>query len=375
LLTLLVAISMCGCWDYNDPDDLLYITGMAFDRAPNGRIHATIEFSTVKGESMMKSPTYMEIEGDTFYDTLRNSEKVSERQINNSHVQIVIVSQEIAKNSMDDLLDMLLRLPQTRDTLVPLVSKEATAGEVMKATNPAGDLNSFFIMGSLKGEKQLEKAPYIRLYEFADTAADEMQSAILPAVGLVDMGGQKMVEVSGTAVFRGPWLQGFLDEYDTRTMMMLDFHQNMYDLPLPADPGGKFSSASVEFILEKMDVEPDFSGGRASVDVYIRGSVVPVEISGASTDPAQFCTVTNAILAATSTTLESDVKSVIMHSQQLGGCDVLCIGNKLQDHKPEVWRKINGQWREYYNNMDVNVKAGLNLRNTGDQIQPLTKGD
>jgi hypothetical protein len=157
--------------------------------------------------------------------------------------------------------------------------------------------------------------------------------------------------------------------------MMLHYGDSLYDLPLPADPGGKFTSASVEFYLNRVDIVPDFVDGKAMLDIYVRGEFIPVEISGASTDPAQFGTVNNAILTATSTALENSVAAMIQHTKDLSGADILSIGNRLQDKKPEVWRQINGHWREYYKSMQVNVRAGLTLRNTGAIQEPIAKGD
>lgn len=375
LLIAAIAVSASGCWDYNDPEDLIYVLGITYDRAQSGRLHATIEYATMKGGSQTTTPAYLEIEGDTFYDTQRNAIKIAERPLNWSHMQVVVVSQEIAKKDIPDLLDMLLRLPMIRESLVMLVSKEATASEILEADNPSGDLNTNDIMGTLKAEKMLEKAPYIKLYQFADSIADEQQSAILPAIGLANTKKGKYIEVSGSAVFRGPWLQGFLDEYDTRAVMMLDFGQNMYDLPLAADPGGKYTAASVQFTLDKVDILPEFENGKATLDIYVSGNINIVEISGATTDPKKFCTVTNAILTGTSTALENSIVAMIRHTQQMDGCDVLEIGNHMKQSHPEIWRQINGKWRACYNNMDIVAKADLTLRNTGDQMQPLTKGD
>lgn len=373
-LAALVAASAGGCWDYNDPEEMIYVMGMAFDRNPDGRLRCTIEYATMKGEGQ-STPVYIEVDGDSFFDAHNNAVKVAEKQLNWSHTQVIIVSQDIAKNNMSDLLDMVLRMPMMRDSLVLLVSKQPTASEILEAENPTGDLNSSDIIGTLRAEKQLQKAPNIHLYQFADAVADERQSAILPAVGIATTSRGKDVEVSGTAVFRGPWLQGFLDEYDTRALMMLDFGKNIYDMPLPADPGGKFTSAGVQFIVDRVEIVPEYSGGKASVSIFIRGSVTPVEISGATTDPEKFITVTNAILTNTSTKLENDVKEMMLHTQQMGGCDVLGIGNRMKASNPDVWRQINGHWREYYSNMDINVKAGLMIHNTGNEMQPLTKGD
>lgn len=370
-----LALSMSGCWDYTEPEDMLFVMGMAFDRSPSGRLRNTIEVYSMQGESQKITPKYLEIEGDTFYDTTRNAVKIADEPLYWSHTQVVIVSQDIAKNEMSDLVDMLLRLPEIRDSLILLVSKQATAAEVMKTQSPFGDLTSFDIMGSLKAEKQLEKAPNIQLYEFADAVMDERQSAVLPAVGLGDESGEKVVEVSGAAVFDGPWLQGFLDENDTRSFMMVDFKQNLFDLPLPADPGGKFTSASVEFYMGGVDIVPDFQNDKASVSIYIHGEIIPVEISGASTDPDKFKTVTDAILASTSTAVENSVKAMLLHTQAMNGADVISIGNRLQDKMPEVWRKINGNWRTYYSGMAIDVRSELKLRGTGTLIAPISEGD
>jgi spore germination protein KC len=375
LLVVALLLPASGCWDYNEIEDMLFVAGIAYDRAPSGKLRSTIEVSTVMAEGESAKPEYLEVEGDTFYDTFRNTIKIADKPLYWSHAEVVIVSQDIARKEMSDLVDMLLRLPQMRVNLAMLVSKEGTAGEVLEAQNPAKSLNSLDILGSLKAERQLEKSPYIQLYQFADAMADESQSAVLPAVGLGDSNGQRIVEISGSAVFNGPWLQGFLDEFDTRSFMMLDYGKDLYDLPLPADFGGKFSSASVQFFLKRVEIYPDFTDGKAKVDIYIQGEIIPVEISGASTDPAKFKTVTDAILTSTCTAVENAVPAMISHTKDLNGADVMSIGNRLKDRMPETWRQICGHWRDYYKDMQVTVRVGIKLRNTGVSIAPLTKGD
>jgi spore germination protein KC len=374
VLAASVALWATGCWDYKETEDMLFAMGMSLDRGENGRLRSVIEISAVKGQNQMVDPEYLEVEGDTFYDVMRNSVMIADKPLNWSHIQAVVVSQGIARDDMADLLDMLLRLPQVRDSLVILVSKRATAQEIMTARNASGDLNSFNIVGSLKAEKNLQKAPYIQLYEIVDMMGDERQSATLPAVGLAETSMGKLVEVSGMAVFRGPWLQGFLDEYDTRAFILADMKQDYFDLPIPADPGGKFSSASVQIYLKRVDIVPGFADGRAKTSIYIRGEIIPVEISGASADPKKFKTVTDAIIAATSTALESSVLAMIKHTQQMGGCDILNIGYRFRKSMPGFWREANGRWRDIYNDMEIDVRAGLTLRNTGSGAQPLAKG-
>lgn len=372
-LAVVFAAAAGGCWDYNETEEVLYPLGVSFDRF-NGRLHGAIEVATQKGPGEPAKPEYLEVDGDTFYDVIRNAVKVADRPLQWSHVQAVVISREVARHDMAQLLDMLIRLPQVRNTLVIFVSKEATAQEVMEAPNYAREMNAIGMIGSLKAEKQLEKAPYIQLYEFADAVSDERQSAVLPAAGLANTSHGKVVEVSGSAVFRGPWLQGFIDECDTRVYMLVEFGQSLFSMPLTADPGGKFKSASIQFYLKKIDIVPDFTNGRAKVSIYIRGEAIPVEIDGASTDPKKFKTVTDAILAAASTALENSVKAMLKRTQEMGGCDILNIGYRLRKSMPDTWRQINCQWRDYYSAMEVDVRADVTLRHTGNEAEPISKG-
>lgn len=375
LLVITIAVSTTGCWNYRESEDMVFVVGIAFDRLENGRIHLTVEENNVQGKDIKPKPVYLEVEGDTFYDAMRNAIKLAENSLYWNHMEVVIISQEIATNNFGDLLDMLLRFPQMRLTMVILVSKNATAMEVMKADNPHQGLNSTDILGSLKAEKQLEKAPYIKLYQFASALMGEGHSAVLPACGAVDMNGQKVEEVSGMAAFNGPWLAGFFDENDARTFMLLDYNCDEYDLPLPADPERKFTSASVQLFTKRVDIEPDFIDGKPTVNIYIHGEIVPVEISGASTDPKQFKTVTDALISNTATALENSVLSFFQKTKDMNSADIIGIGSLLQDAQPQLWKQINGDWRNLYRNLEVNVRVDVTVRNTGFAAESLVKGE
>ena len=375
IIVLTMTISAGGCWNYSESEDMVFVVGLAFDRLESGRVHVTVEENRIDGKEKLSLPVYLEAEGDTFYDAMRNAIKLAETALHYNHTQVIIISQEIANNSLGDLLDMLLRFPEIRLTMSLVVSKEATAREVLIAENPHKGLNSSDMLGSLKAEQHLGKAPYIKLYQFVGAMMGESHSGVLAAAGLSDINGQKVVEVSSAAVFSGPWLAGFLDEYDCRTFMLLYYNQNVYDLPLPADPQGKFTAASVQFYINKIDILPDFVDGKPKVDIYIQGEIVPVEISGASTDPKLFNSVANALITNTATALENAVVAFFIKTKDLNGADIVDIGSKLQATQPQLWKQINGNWRNYYKDLEVNVRADVTIRNTGFGAQPMVKGE
>ncbi len=375
-LCSLLGLLLSGCANYREPENLIFIDAIAVDRAPNGKYLVTVEIANASGGAEIKiEPRYLACEGDTIVDAMRNMQKFALNELYWSHTEVLIMSQQVATEDLAEVMDTMMRVRQIRQSLAIIVSKEPTAREVLEAENPTKQPNGPNIMNALRTQRLLGKAPYTQLFELVDAVTGQGEESVIALIGLTEMNEKKEIEISGAAVLHSHWLVGFIDENDTRIFLLATGRVKKTEFPLPADPGGKFSDATVSLDTDKVNVKVGFDNGKPWCEFGIVGSVVLESIDGSSTDPDQFKKVTDAVLVNTSMALENSLVALVRKSKDISSSDILGIGSLLQDSQPELWKQIYGQWNELYNQLDVRVWTDLKLRNTNQIAQPVAERD
>ncbi len=373
-LCVLLGLLLSGCANYRETEDLIFIDAIAVDRAPNGKFLVTAETTNASGGMEAEIiPRYLECEGDTIVDAMRNMQKFSINELYWSHTEVLIMSQQVATEDLAEVIDTMMRVRQIRQSLALIVSKEPTAKEVLESENPTKQPNGPNIMNALRAQRLLGKAPYTQMFELVDTVAGQGEESVVALIGLSEVNGKKEIEVSGAAVIHSHWLVGFIDENDTRIFLLAAGRVKKTEFPLPADPGGKFSDSTVSLDTDRVSVTVGFENGKPWCEFGIVGNVILESIDGASPDPDQFQQVTDAILINTSMALENSLVALIQKTKGIGSSDILGIGSHLQDSQPELWKQINGQWNELYNQLDVRVWTDLKLRSTNQIAQPVAE--
>lgn len=375
---LAVAVALCpllsACGSYREVEDLAFIDALAVDRAPDGKYMVTAETTTSSGggSDAKIEPRYLESTGDTIADAMENMQGFTVNELYWSHTELIIISQEIARNSMSEVLDHMMRMPKIRLSMAIIVSKEATAREVLESENPTKMPNGPNIMNALRAQRQLGKAPYTQLFELVGSIKEEGGESVVALIGLTEVNGKKEIEISGAAVFHDQWLQGFIDANDSRIFLMASGRVTRTVIPLPADPNGEFTDATVEVNANRVAMRTGFDNGRPWCEIGIVADVLLMGIDGTSADPDQFQAVTDAVMTDTSTAIQNSVRAMIQKTQGLNSSDILEVGAHLMDEHPETWKQISGQWNDLYKQLDIHIWTNLHLRNTQQIAQAVT---
>ncbi len=374
---LFLSASSCTNINYNEPEDLQFVAGMAIDRLPDGQMQVTVELENTKGgENPELQAKYLVMKGANVVDAARNSLTLTDKTLYWNHMDLVIVSEEVAQKYLTEVLDTLIRMYNINMSLTVAVSKMPTAKEILmnQGTPEETLLSSDVIVNSLRIQKRLGKAPLIKLFEFYDDAMDEGRSGYLPTVSIYsDL--ENTLQISGSAVFNGIWLAGYLDDEETKTMLLLLDQQKLLSYALPASPTGAYSNASIDLMPDKVTIKPSYANGKASVDIKIVADVSLMAINGASEDNSHQEALIEDLLRNTAMMLERNAYSLIDKTRTMNSADVLGVGATYKDKHGQEWKQIGSQWRDLYKDMDVTVSAKLRLRNTGLIQAPAKYGD
>ena len=369
-----MAVSLAGCWNYREIETLAAVYSFGVDKGPKGKGYSiTVEVSSLEasGKDSKLQPQLLSAEGDTIMEAIANLAKTSDKQIYWSQAKVGIISSDVAKEGVRELVDMLLRDSETRIDMYMVVSKEKTAKQVMRlSTENPSEMLGVRLAQLIENQKNLSKSPMVHVYQLADMLANTNQSGVLGAVCINSSDGQKKPEISGAAIFEDDKLKGFLDGDNTQYLLFATNDLKGSNIPVDGVDDDKDIKASIQIEKSKTSITPVYKDGEASMDIYIKteGGIVELYNPNQMDDKKAEEELKNRCEKIISErTLE-----VIQRVQEDYGVDVFGFSNTFIRKKPSVWKNIGDNWNSEFSNMEFRIHTKLHITNTGE-IEILSK--
>lgn len=372
---ILIVVSSSGCWDYREINKLSVVTGIAVDRGDNSKYKMTFEIvDTQEGgiEKKIKSKL-IESEGETLFDAVRNALKVSSPKLYFGHANVVILSEQVAKEGVIDIIDFLNRDAEPRLNIDLIVSKEKTANEILSAQSTTAAIRSFEIEQMLEAQENLSKSPRTMVYQFVNDLPFEGIGPVLPAMRVVESGGEKTFALSGAAVFRGDKMMGYLNEEESKYHCYVNDKARRGIIVIKDSPETEGVNITLEVYKSKTKVEPIYSDGKVSMDIKIEAHVALAEQSGSMKSESEIEVLK--IQKAAEEYLERETAMTIQSVEKKFGLDIFGFGKKIYAEMPQLWKEIRHDWTSIYKEMNVNVSASVELKNRGLLRHPVKVGE
>ncbi len=202
LILLLIPLFLSGCYDYNELNDLAIISGVGIDYV-NEEYVVTFEILSTKKEgdsSSASSSTYnVTGHGKTITEAFANNGNFSDKVPYYDHIEVVIISEDIAKYHLKNISEYLIRSSKFRNEFYLAITSENTAEEIIKATSTEKPIASTFIADMLENSNDSNSvgyyAPFTKTLKNILTPGED---AIASVFKLED----KNIVLSGMGVFK-----------------------------------------------------------------------------------------------------------------------------------------------------------------------------
>jgi len=385
IIIVIVAVSLLlsvSCWDSREIDDLALILGIAVDYIPE---EEKVMYSTLvvrpgqvggvqegSGQFFMGPVWISESSGKTLFEASRNLSSRSPRFIFESHIQAIVVGEEIARRGIAEVVDYVTREREQR-LLPPFLIAKGRAVEVFRAEPELENNIAQEIRGILNSQLDLSTTPVINVKNFIlplnqpgiDAVAPVIQVSEVPTfpdeelpVGY-EPESKKTISIEGTAVFSRNQLAGFLDVPETKGMLWVrgDVTQTTMIPRLP-DEG----EVTVYIIRSGSSMEPEFIDNKLKISIQIEteGDIFISTIRQDISDPE--------VIEELEKTLANHIKQEILAAAAKSKeyqSDFLGFGAAFRRKDPEKWKEFEKSWREMLQEVEVEVRVLAEIRRTG----------
>lgn len=210
LFILLISLFLGGCYDYQELNDLAIISGIAIDYEDDYEV--TFEVLESQKESNEKA-SYVKATGKTISEAFANANLKIHKEGYFAHVKVILFSEEIAKNYMQDVTDYILREPNIRKIFYPLIVLDGKASVILENNNEASPVTSVALEKALTNNRSTPKIAITMDFEtMMNNFVDPKKDAYLNTIKKDET---TTFALSGMALFKDYQMVGQLNEQET----------------------------------------------------------------------------------------------------------------------------------------------------------------
>jgi spore germination protein KC len=376
VMLVLSSFILTGCWSKMEMTERAFIIAMAIDRGKKELFELT--FQIYKPTSQFGAPSVQDeksafinltLEDSSIFNIVRNSSTITGRRSQFSHIQIILISEEAAKEVLEELLDFFYREPEMR-LYTPVMITKGKARDYLFG-NPMIENT----IGS-QIHKQLDvsagvagKTVKTTLLDLAFQLKSESGSAMMPYLMTEQTFGQRIVQ--GIALIKKDKMVHWVNPEKAEYLLML---ANKYKYGVLEIPCSQRSSdprkETIEVLMARVNMHPVIRESRISVqfDVNIQGSIGELVCTSIRNFEDEQTFVEKVELY-----VEEKLESV-MNMLQQQGVDAIGLGHRLSLRHPARWKQIRQEWDDIYPQIPVDIRVKINnesskMMNPGPFVQ------
>ena len=177
LTILFIILLTSGCWNYRELNEFAIVTGMAVDYQEDKYQLSFLIANGNKNESEQAKTSILTGKGITIYDAFKDISLMSPKELYISHLSVVIISEDVARKGINNLLDYLLRDPQSHQNFYMVIAKNSKAQDILSILSPLSDYPSQNITSNVATSEKLaarllrDTLPFRDLARFVHTTS------------------------------------------------------------------------------------------------------------------------------------------------------------------------------------------------------------
>ncbi|MDP1419220.1 Ger(x)C family spore germination protein [Peribacillus simplex] len=383
-LSVLLFLTLTGCWSSHEIEEQSLGIGLAFDKGKKSFIEKELNeqgggyfkkdlitstyqlitpqvasSTTKQAGPQQKSYVNVSETGDSVLQMAREISLRSEQAITSNHMKVIVISEKLAKSyDLEQLFDQDLRDNDFRPSCLVLISK-GRASKTLE-TKTAGEIPAFRLVGIVENTFRTTRIlPPMSLIKI-ESKLHSGSSFLLQNV--LSVNGQ--VKFAGAAVINGKThkMTGFLNEEELEGVIWITGKGKGGVVKSFDKETGQLIVYEIETM--KSTIIPRVKGDNISFDVNIEsvGRLSETWVVPGNTFKNEFLKKAE---KSSEKEVERLVRNVVEKMQKEYQVDVAGFGNRLRIEHPKVWKKVKKDWDKRFSETTINYDVKLTINDYG----------
>jgi spore germination protein KC len=398
ILLIFTFLSLTGCWSSHEINELAIINVMGVDRNNEGDFEVsilTLRPDTLYarggtagggGGGISNSPFLVTTTtGKSLYEAMQKFSSVLAKRMYWAHMQVVVFSEDVAREGIEPVMDMLKRHDEIRPNVRVLITKGNAKNILMLQPKLENTLGSEIYKIIEYG--RFNSTPIVRdVAEFMNDLSSDTKDVVTGEISIASNEGinvesltqeQKQMmqqrkkdqqdppglSIRGLAVFKEGRLIGWLNHEEARGVSWLRGRQQD-GVVVVACPGNNEGAISVEITESESQLTPQVSEGKPNMNVRItvNGTIREITCPDYHLTSGQI----ERLNSQVEQKINKEITHVLNKVQKNWQSDIFGFGESIYQKYPKHWEVLAPHWRDrWLREMNVNVEILSNVSRSG----------
>ena len=389
VLPVLFLFLCTGCYNYRELNQIALTSAIGIDKTEDGKEYVvTVQVLNTQKQGSDSNysgsqPKFIlyEQKGPTLQHALRTIILESPRRLYVNHINLLMISEEVAKDGIKEILDFFARNTEFRKDFLIAISREETSKDVMQILTPLETLNSKNIHDSITTDaKFYGLATKVTFADLLNAYLNQRTNVVLPSVEVVgnikkgegeDNIKQSIpdatVKLRPLAIFNGEKMIGYLTEEESRVYNYVQGNIQNSIITSSCSENGLFTA---EIISTKTKLKPDIAKKKIDIQIKASASIKEINCNMNLLDPNSIQILENKINQEMEEVIEKDVVNIIQTYQT----DIFGFEELLYKTDPSSYKKLKEQYGdELIESLKFDVTSNVKLQTKGNIVKEITR--
>ena len=380
ILLIIPLFFLSGCYNYRELNELAIATAIEVDKIED-EFHLLVQVANPKNQndaSSANQPQFVTYEGvgKTIQEAFRNIVNESARKIYGMHIQLLVITENLAKNDLISMLDFFFRNVEIRKEFFVIVDTTKDDNKLLKVLTPVTNLSSQSIMDTLEtNNKFLGISNLVTFNDLMDIYLDENKELVLPTIYmegdyekgkneeiLKETESETKIFLGNLSIFKDEKLLGYLTKEESITVNLL---KNEINDTLITYECSENKYTTSEITLDKTDIKIDLK--KLKVNINIKGSGALAEYS-CKTDLSKEKNIEK-LNKELNNYIEKMVKQSILSINSNYNSDIYNFKDMIYKQDSKFYNKIkDNYYEEVFNKLTYEIKSEIELQGKGNIV-------
>ncbi len=377
LISLIPLIFLTGCYNYRELNELAIVSAIEIDKIDD-EFHVTTQIVNPTNQNKAASTNQTafiiyESTGKTLQEAFRNVIKQSSRKIYGMHLQLLLLSENIAKEDVKSMLDFFFRNVEVRKEFYIAVDKTGSNNNLLKVLTPITTISSKSIYDSLESNnKFIGISNLVTFNDLMDTYLDPHKELVLPTInveGDINKGEESEnietsnqyanILIDNMAIFKDEKLLGYLNKEESLTVNILKGDVKDTLITYECSPN---KYATFEISISKNDVKVNTKNLKVNVNIEGTGYIAEYGCKGDLTKEKEINKINQKLNEELKKMMKESISSINKYNS-----DVYNIRSIIYKNNPKFYSKIEDSYYEdVFNKLTFDIKTNINLQGKGN---------
>ena len=375
MAALLAAVLLSGCrWiPITDLSDRAIVQGVGVDWA-DGEYVVTMQVFSPEGsggqtivDPANENAKIITCRGATVAQAVAESARDQAKEFYLGHNRIVILGGGTWERPLEETLSYFGNSPDSRLD-VTLLTTPGKASDILDVGISQTILPAMSIENTVRNAQRSGLSAEVLLVDAVQALTREYRGAVIPVIQPVEKENSedrdmKAVELTGIALFSRSRQEGVLEGAAARGFLFL--RDEIESVVYPVETRD-YQRAAVELYRSRTRIVPELSGDRLRFRVEVRAEGMLVEKAlreGGSFSIRSL----EGLEREVEGRIQADCREAWQKSGVEARSDVFSLGDRVRNRRPDLWRSLEGGWRQRLDGIELVYDVHVDVNRTGMQ--------